>query len=125
MDQNGIKNMINTLADYIPQATAWEQGFFESVKSQFEKRHTLSEKQIELVQKIAKKFSPEAIQEREIWYASWDEKEKEMIVIVKILWILLATAAKLSTIGLAAYILENMFGAIERIIDRHQGIVTV
>jgi|TARA_R110002020_G_scaffold199594_2_gene401080 hypothetical protein len=48
-----------------------------------------------------------------------------MIVIVKILWILLATAAKLSTIGLAAYILENMFGAIERIIDRHQGIVTV
>jgi hypothetical protein len=79
MDQNGIKNMINTLADYIPQATAWEQGFFESVKSQFEKRHTLSEKQIELVQKIAKKFSPEAIQEREIWYASWDEEKAETL----------------------------------------------
>jgi hypothetical protein len=79
MDQNDIKNMISTLADYIPQASQWEQGFFESVKSQFEKRHTLSSRQIEIVQKIAEKFSPEAIKERESWYSSWDEEKAETL----------------------------------------------
>ena len=79
MDQIDIKNMISTLADYIPQASQWEQGFFESVKSQFEKRHTLSERQIEIVQKIADKFSPEAIKERESWYSSWDEEKAETL----------------------------------------------
>ena len=79
MDQIDIKNMIDALADYIPQASKWEQGFFESVKSQFEKRHTLSERQIEIVQKIAEKFSPEAIKERESWYSSWDEEKAETL----------------------------------------------
>ena len=79
MDQIDIKNMIDALADYIPQASKWEQGFFESVKSQFEKRHTLSPRQIEIVQKIAEKFSPEAIKERESWYSSWDEEKAETL----------------------------------------------
>jgi len=79
MDQIEIKNMINALADYIPQASQWEQNFFESVKSQFEKRHTLSPRQIEIVQKIAEKFSPEAIKERESWYSSWDEEKAETL----------------------------------------------
>ena len=79
MDQIDIKNMIDALADYIPQASKWEQGFFESVKSQFEKRHTLSPRQIEIVQKIAEKFSPEAIKERESWYSSWDEERAETL----------------------------------------------
>tara|TARA_R100001510_G_C7481064_1_gene93032 strand:- start:49 stop:195 length:147 start_codon:yes stop_codon:yes gene_type:complete len=48
-----------------------------------------------------------------------------MIIIIKILWVLLGVVLKLATIGLGAYILENMFRAIERIIDRHQGIITV
>ena len=79
MDQIDIKNMIDALADYIPQASKWEQGFFESVKSQFEKRHTLSPRQIEIVQKIAEKFSPEAVKERESWYSSWDEEKAETL----------------------------------------------
>ena len=48
-----------------------------------------------------------------------------MIVIIKILWILFAVVLKLATIGLGAYILENMFDAIERLIDKSMGIVTV
>ena len=48
-----------------------------------------------------------------------------MIIIVKILWILFAVVLKLVAIGLGAYILENMFNAIEKIIDRYQGIITV
>ncbi len=53
------------------------------------------------------------------------DKGKEMIIIIKILWILFAVVLKLVTIGLGAYILENMFDAIERLIDRSMGIVTV
>jgi hypothetical protein len=79
MEQIDIKNMIESVSDFIPQASKWEQGFFESVKSQFEKRHTLSERQIEIVQKIASKFSPEAIKERESWYSSWDEEKAETL----------------------------------------------
>jgi len=79
MDQIDIKNMIESVSDFIPQASKWEQGFFESVKSQFEKRHTLSERQIEIVHKIAEKFSPEAIKERESWYSSWDEDKAETL----------------------------------------------
>jgi len=79
MDQIDIKNMIESVSDFIPQASKWEQGFFESVKSQFEKRHTLSERQIEIVQKIASKFSPEAIKDRESWYSSWDKEKAETL----------------------------------------------
>jgi len=79
MDQIDIKNMIESVSDFIPQASKWEQGFFESVKAQFEKRHTLSGRQIEIVQKIADKFSPEAIKERESWYSSWDEERAETL----------------------------------------------
>tara|TARA_B100000085_G_C18317451_1_gene420897 strand:- start:342 stop:527 length:186 start_codon:yes stop_codon:yes gene_type:complete len=53
------------------------------------------------------------------------EKEKEMIIIIKILWILFAIVLKLATIGLGAYFLEKMFDALERIVDRRLGIVTV
>ena len=79
MDQIDIKNMIESVSDFIPQASKWEQGFFESVKSQFEKRLTLSERQVEIVQKIAEKFSPEAIKERESWYSSWDDEKAETL----------------------------------------------
>ena len=47
-----------------------------------------------------------------------------MIVIIKILWVLFAVVLKLATIGLFAYIVENMFNALDRIVDRHLGIVT-
>ena len=79
MDQIDIKNMIDSLADFIPQASLWEQGFFESVQHQFEKRHFLSDPQIKTIQKISEKFSPEAVKEREAWYASWDEDKAEIL----------------------------------------------
>ena len=48
-----------------------------------------------------------------------------MIVIVKILWVLFAVVLKLVTIGLGAHLLEKMFDALETIVDRSMGIVTV
>ena len=77
MNNEEIKSLLTSVADFIPQASQWEQGFFESVKSQFDKKYTLSVKQIETVQKIAAKFSPEAIREREAWYESFTDFQKE------------------------------------------------
>ena len=77
MNTEEIKSLLDSLADFIPQTSQWEQGFFESVKSQFDKKYSLSVKQIETVQKIAGKFTPEAIREREAWYESFGELQKE------------------------------------------------
>ena len=77
MNNEEIKSLLTSVADFIPQASQWEQGFFESVKSQFDKNHTLSVRQIETVQKIAAKFSPEAIREREAWYESFGDAQRE------------------------------------------------
>jgi hypothetical protein len=77
MNTEEIKSLLDSLADFIPQASQWEQGFFESVKSQFDKKYSLSVKQIETVQKIAAKFTPEAIREREAWYESFGDTQKE------------------------------------------------
>ena len=77
MTTEEIKSLLDSLADFIPQASQWEQGFFESVKSQFDKKYSLSVKQIETIQKIASNFTPEAIREREAWYDSFGELQKE------------------------------------------------
>ena len=77
MNNEEVKSLLDSLADFIPQASQWEQGFFESVKSQFDKKRTLSVKQIETVQKIAGKFTPEAIRERESWYDSFGQLQRE------------------------------------------------
>ena len=81
MNNEEIKSLLTSVADFIPQASQWEQGFFESVKSQFDKKHTLSVKQIETVQKIAAKFTPEAIRERESWYESFGEAQKKIMLV--------------------------------------------
>ena len=81
MNNEEIKSLLTSVADFIPQASAWEQGFFESVKSQFDKKHTLSVKQIETVQKIAAKFSPEALREREAWYQSFGKAQRETMLV--------------------------------------------
>ena len=77
MNTEEIKSLLDSLADYIPQASQWEQGFFESVKAQFDRKHILSDRQVETVQKIAAKFSPAAIQERRAWYESFTDAQRE------------------------------------------------
>lgn len=77
MNTEEIKSLLDSLADYIPQASQWEQGFFESVKAQFDRKHILSDRQVETVQKIAGKFSPAAIQERKVWYESFTDLQRE------------------------------------------------
>jgi hypothetical protein len=81
MNTEEIKSLLDSLADYIPQASQWEQGFFESVKAQFDRKHNLSDRQVETVQKIAGKFTPKAIQEREAWYASFTDTMRENMLV--------------------------------------------
>ncbi len=50
-----------------------------------------------------------------------------MITIFKILWFLWTVGAKLATIGLACFVLEQMFNALEATLDKYQkaAVVTV
>lgn len=79
MTQEQISTLMQGLSDFIPQASKWEQDFFDSVKTQFDKKKYLSTRQFEILQRISDKFSPKAIRERETWYASWSEEKAETL----------------------------------------------
>jgi hypothetical protein len=80
VEQN-IQMLINGLSDHISQGTAWEQSFYASVKTQFEQRHTLSHRQLELLNKIAANYSPKALKQRAEWKLSWDSNKKEIATV--------------------------------------------
>lgn len=76
--QQDAQILIQGLSEFIAQATPWEQGFYSSVKTQFETRKSLSPRQIELLNKIASNYSKEAIEERAEWDSSWDSRKQEI-----------------------------------------------
>lgn len=49
-----IEDMLNVLETPRKQLTKWEEDFVESVKEQFEERGTLTDKQVEVLEKICK-----------------------------------------------------------------------
>ena len=50
--QQQISYMLNHCADFTERLTEWERQFLESVTDQFEQRGDLSNKQVEVVEKI-------------------------------------------------------------------------
>ncbi len=73
-----ISTTIKGLSELISQGTAWEQGFFDSVKTQFESKGSLSPRQQEILTKIANNYSQEAIKQRAEWKSMWDERKAEI-----------------------------------------------
>jgi hypothetical protein len=47
-----IRYMLDHCADFEERMTEWERNFLESITEQFEQRGSLSEKQIEVVERI-------------------------------------------------------------------------
>ena len=73
--------LIQGLSELISQGTAWEQEFYNSVKIQFDTRKTLSQRQVEILNKIASNYSQEAIRDRAEWKTSYDSKKQEIAII--------------------------------------------
>ena len=60
------------------QLNDWDRGFVESVADQYKQRN-LSYGQIEVVNKILAKHSPEAVKARNDWRASYDEEKQALM----------------------------------------------
>ncbi len=54
------------------QLTAWETNFATSVKDQYTRRGNLSQKQVDILRRIAKKYTPEAKAQRSAWAKTWE-----------------------------------------------------
>ncbi len=59
------------------QLNDWDRGFVESVADQYKQRN-LSYGQVEVVNKILAKHSPEQIKARNAWRASYDEEKQAL-----------------------------------------------
>ena len=60
----------------------WEKDFLESLVVQFDKKGTLSERQIGVVNLLEEKTSPEAIAERNEWETNYKQSEREKAIVV-------------------------------------------
>ncbi len=56
--------------------TTWERNFTHSLRTQVASGRTLSEKQIEILEKIESKYTDEALSKASAWAAAWGETEK-------------------------------------------------
>jgi hypothetical protein len=70
---NRVKNLLSN--DNV-NLSNWEQGFLDSILSQLNRRHTLSAKQVQMIQKIegrVEKFN----RDYPAWAASWDDTKEQ------------------------------------------------
>ena len=57
-DQKTIKQWIEDVNDYGQDLTSWEIGFMDSITDQFERSCSLSERQIEILERIYSEKTP-------------------------------------------------------------------
>ena len=75
-----LKKLIEEL-NSLESLNDWERGFLESVTNQFNRNGNLSDKQVETLDKIQSKHSPEAIKQRKEWEESYAGEKKEIAVV--------------------------------------------
>ena len=62
--------------------TTWERDFVESITEAYKKYKGLTPRQLEIFVKIEGKYCDEALAEKEVWAASFDEEKRETLKIV-------------------------------------------
>lgn len=60
-----------------PTLNNWEKNFLISIKDQYIKKNSLSDAQMNHLNNIAQRFTPDAIKQRDDWYASWNDQKKD------------------------------------------------
>ena len=60
-----------------PTLNNWEKNFLISIKDQYIKKNSLSDAQMNRLNNIAQRFTPDAIKQRDDWYASWNDQKKD------------------------------------------------
>ena len=78
MNQERLDKISENTQDLSP----WERGFMESVMNQWNRRGSLSPRQVEIVEKIEKKYSAEERAARKVWSKSFDDEKKRIAKLV-------------------------------------------
>ena len=60
-----------------PDLNNWEKNFLTSIKDYFVKYNKLSDGQSNHLEKIAQRYTADAVKQRDEWYASWNEQKKD------------------------------------------------
>jgi hypothetical protein len=60
-----------------PTLNNWEKNFLISIKDQYIKKNSLSDAQMNHLNNIGQRFTPDAIKQRDDWYASWNDEKKD------------------------------------------------
>ena len=60
-----------------PDLNNWEKNFLTSIKDYFVKYNKLSDGQSNHLEKIAQRYTADAVKQRDEWYASWNDEKKE------------------------------------------------
>jgi|3_EtaG_2_1085321.scaffolds.fasta_scaffold64711_1 hypothetical protein len=81
-NRKGQKNMnldsiFASLDAVTNQLTPWETNFVSSVKEQHQRRGRLSQKQVDILCRVAKSKTPEAKQAREAWTNAWTAEKAD------------------------------------------------
>jgi hypothetical protein len=60
-----------------PTLNNWEKNFLISIKDQYIKKNSLSDAQMNHLNNIGQRFTPDAIKQRDDWYAAWNDEKKD------------------------------------------------
>lgn len=60
-----------------PDLNNWEKNFLTSIKDYFVKYNKLSDGQFNHLDKIAQRYTADAVKQRDEWYASWNDQKKD------------------------------------------------
>ena len=60
-----------------PDLNNWEKNFPTSIKDYFVKYNKLSDGQFNHLDKIAQRYTADAVKQRDEWYASWNDQKKD------------------------------------------------
>jgi len=73
---------LDKISEKIQELNDWERGFMESVMNQWNRRGSLSPRQVEIVEKVEKKYSAEEKTARKAWSESFDDEKKRIAKVV-------------------------------------------
>jgi len=57
----------------------WDRGFLESIQSQYNRSGQLSEKQLQILERVEKNNDPDAVANKKRWIENFDDKKKESV----------------------------------------------
>lgn len=78
MDKESISARLSELNDELFRLSPWERSFVVSVTKQSLSGRTLSKMQMEVIERIEKKISPEAIKQSQQWVENYNNEKKRV-----------------------------------------------